>query len=159
MLTKGKVRVVCFFSKALVGIQLNWSVREKECFGIIYGVRLFEDLLDVSTGCTTAYMWEPHASEARQGGETTTGRTPIGSTTEAKHSNGEIRKDRGGDAQQQGEVASRSHDDWPNDHSVLSTVSVLLADEQDLLADQDSPVHVCVIQPIRGHPFEPHRPT
>lgn len=56
MLTKGKVRVVCFFSKALVGIQLNWSVRETECFGIIYGVRLFEDLLDVSTGCTTAYM-------------------------------------------------------------------------------------------------------
>jgi hypothetical protein len=34
--------VIRFFSKA----QLNWSVREKECFGIFYGVRLFEDLLD-----------------------------------------------------------------------------------------------------------------
>jgi hypothetical protein len=41
-----KVRVVRFFSKALVGPQLNWSVREKECYGLFYGVRLFEDLLD-----------------------------------------------------------------------------------------------------------------
>ena len=32
--------------QALVGPQLNWSVREKECYGIFYGVRLFEDLLD-----------------------------------------------------------------------------------------------------------------
>jgi len=46
MVTNGKVRVVRFFSKALIGPQLNWSVREKECFGIFYGVRLFEDLLD-----------------------------------------------------------------------------------------------------------------
>ena len=29
MLTNGKVRVVRFFSKALTGAQLNWSVREK----------------------------------------------------------------------------------------------------------------------------------
>ena len=46
MVTNGKVRVVRFFSKALVGAQLNWSVPEKECYGIFYGVRLFEDLLD-----------------------------------------------------------------------------------------------------------------
>ena len=46
MVTNGKVHVVRFFSKALVGPQLNWSVREKECYGIFYGVRLFEDLLD-----------------------------------------------------------------------------------------------------------------
>ena len=26
--------------------QLNWSAREKECNGIYYGVKLFEDLLD-----------------------------------------------------------------------------------------------------------------
>jgi len=30
MVTNGKVRVVRFFSKDLVGAQLNWSVREKE---------------------------------------------------------------------------------------------------------------------------------
>ena len=30
----------------MVGSQLNWSAREKECYGIYYGVRLFEDLLD-----------------------------------------------------------------------------------------------------------------
>ena len=48
MVTNGKVRVVRFFSKALVGAQLNWSVREKECYGIFYGIRLFEDLLDRS---------------------------------------------------------------------------------------------------------------
>ncbi len=46
MVTNGKVRVVHFYSKALTGAQLNWSVREKECYGIFYGVRLFEDLLD-----------------------------------------------------------------------------------------------------------------
>ena len=46
MVTEGKVRVVRFFSKALIGAQLNWSVREKECYGIFYGVRLFDDLLD-----------------------------------------------------------------------------------------------------------------
>ena len=43
MVTNGKVRVVRFFSKALIGPQLNWSVREKECYGIFYIVRLFED--------------------------------------------------------------------------------------------------------------------
>jgi hypothetical protein len=46
MVTNGRVRVVRFFSKALIGPQLNWSVREKECYGIFYGIRLFEDLLD-----------------------------------------------------------------------------------------------------------------
>ena len=46
MVTNGQVRVIRFFSKALVGAQLNWSAREKECYGIFYGVRLFEDLLD-----------------------------------------------------------------------------------------------------------------
>jgi RNase H-like domain found in reverse transcriptase len=46
MVTGGKVRVVRFFSKALIGAQLNWTVREIECYGIFYGVRLFEDLLD-----------------------------------------------------------------------------------------------------------------
>ena len=66
MVTNGTVRVVRFFStyledfimdhtclqekiyelKVLVGPQLNWPVREKECYRIFYGVRLFEDLLD-----------------------------------------------------------------------------------------------------------------
>ncbi len=46
MVTNGEVHVVRFFTKALTGAQLNWSVREKECYGIFYGVRLFEDLLD-----------------------------------------------------------------------------------------------------------------
>jgi hypothetical protein len=46
MVTNGKVRVVRFFSKALVTAQLNWSVIKKECYGIFYGVRLFENLLD-----------------------------------------------------------------------------------------------------------------
>jgi hypothetical protein len=46
MVTGGQVRVVLFFSKALIAAQLNWSVREKECYGIFYGVRLFEDLMD-----------------------------------------------------------------------------------------------------------------
>ena len=36
--TNGQTRVIRFFSKSLVG--------EKECYGIYYGVRLFEDLLD-----------------------------------------------------------------------------------------------------------------
>jgi hypothetical protein len=44
--TNGKVRVVRFFSKALVGAQLNWSTREKECYGINFGVKTFQDLLD-----------------------------------------------------------------------------------------------------------------
>ena len=46
MVTNWQVRVIRFFSKPLVGSQLNWSAREKECYGIYYGVRLFEDLLD-----------------------------------------------------------------------------------------------------------------
>ena len=46
MVTGGKVRVVRFFSKTLIGAQLNWSVREKEYYGIFYGVRLFEDKLN-----------------------------------------------------------------------------------------------------------------
>ena len=46
MITNHQLRVVRFFSKALVGSQLNWSAREKECYGIYYGVKLFEDLLD-----------------------------------------------------------------------------------------------------------------
>ena len=46
MVTSGQVRVIRFFSKSLLGSQLNWSVREKECYGIYYVVRLIEDLLD-----------------------------------------------------------------------------------------------------------------
>jgi hypothetical protein len=42
MVTNGQVRVIRFFSKSLIGSQLNWSARQKEC----YGVNLFEDLLD-----------------------------------------------------------------------------------------------------------------
>ena len=41
-----QVRVIRFFSKSLVGSQLIWSAREKECYGIYYGVKLFEELLD-----------------------------------------------------------------------------------------------------------------
>ena len=46
MVTNGKVRVIRYFSKALQGAQLNWSAREKKCYGIYYGVKQFEDLLD-----------------------------------------------------------------------------------------------------------------
>jgi len=46
MMTNGQVRVIRFFSKCLIGSQLNWSIREKVCYGIYYGVKLFEDLLD-----------------------------------------------------------------------------------------------------------------
>ena len=46
MVTNGQVRVIRFFSKSLIGSQLNWSAGEKECYGIYYGVKLFEDLLD-----------------------------------------------------------------------------------------------------------------
>ena len=46
MVTNGKVRVIRYFSKPLQGAQLNWSAREKECYGIYYGVKQFEDLLD-----------------------------------------------------------------------------------------------------------------
>ena len=37
MVTGGNVCVVRFFSKALIGAELNWSVQEKECYGIFYG--------------------------------------------------------------------------------------------------------------------------
>jgi len=40
MVTNGKVRPTRFYSKALTGSQLNWSAREKECYGIYYGVKL-----------------------------------------------------------------------------------------------------------------------
>ena len=40
-----QIRVIRFFSKSLVGSQLNLSAKEKECYGIYYGVKLFEDLL------------------------------------------------------------------------------------------------------------------
>ncbi len=46
MIVNHQVRVIRFFSKSLVGSQLNWSIREKECYGIYYGVKLFDDLLD-----------------------------------------------------------------------------------------------------------------
>ena len=46
MIEDHQVRVIQFFSKSLAGSQLNWSAREKECYGIYYGVKLFEDLLD-----------------------------------------------------------------------------------------------------------------
>ena len=46
MIVNHQVRVIRFFSKSLVGSQLKWSAREKECYGIYYGVKLFEDLLD-----------------------------------------------------------------------------------------------------------------
>jgi hypothetical protein len=46
MIVNHQVRVIRFFSKSLVGSQLNWSTREKECYGIYYGVKLFDDLLD-----------------------------------------------------------------------------------------------------------------
>ena len=41
MVTNGQVRVIRFFSKALVGAQLNWSAREKECYAIFYGGKSF----------------------------------------------------------------------------------------------------------------------
>ena len=47
MVTNGKVRVMRFFTEALVGAQLNWSTREKECYGICFGVKTFEDRLDI----------------------------------------------------------------------------------------------------------------
>ena len=42
MVTNGQIRVISFFSKSLTGSQLNWSATEKECYGIDYGVKLFE---------------------------------------------------------------------------------------------------------------------
>ncbi len=46
MVTNSKVRVIRFFSKALTGAQLNWSIREIECYVIYFGCKTFEDLLD-----------------------------------------------------------------------------------------------------------------
>jgi len=46
MVTNGRVRPITFYSKALTGSQLDWPAREKECYGIYYGVKLFEELLD-----------------------------------------------------------------------------------------------------------------
>ena len=43
MVTNGKVRVIRFFSKALTGAQLNWSTRKKECYGIYFGCKTFQD--------------------------------------------------------------------------------------------------------------------
>ena len=43
MVTNGQVRVVRFFSKSLVGSQLNRSAREKECYAIYYCVKLFDN--------------------------------------------------------------------------------------------------------------------
>ena len=42
----GKVSVICYFSKTFQGVQLNGSTREKECCGIYYAVKQFEDLFD-----------------------------------------------------------------------------------------------------------------
>ena len=38
--------MIRFFSKALTDTQLNWSTREKECYGIYFDCKTFEDLLD-----------------------------------------------------------------------------------------------------------------
>ena len=43
MVTNGKMQVIRYFSKALQGAQLNWSAREKECYGIYYGVNQLLD--------------------------------------------------------------------------------------------------------------------
>ena len=40
------VIVTRFFSKALTGAQLNWHTRGKDCYGIFFGVKLFEAELD-----------------------------------------------------------------------------------------------------------------
>ena len=36
---------VAFMSKNLTAAQLNWSVKEKECFAIVYALRKFEYML------------------------------------------------------------------------------------------------------------------
>jgi hypothetical protein len=46
MVTNGNVRVMRFFSEALTGAQLVWSTRETECYGIYFGCKTFEDLLE-----------------------------------------------------------------------------------------------------------------
>ena len=62
MVTNGQVLVIRFFSKSLIGAQLNWSAREKECYGIFYGLRLFEDLLDIAESLLNSEdgPYEPH---------------------------------------------------------------------------------------------------
>ena len=42
----GKVRVIRFLSKSLTGSQLNWSTIEKECYGLYWAVKMFEEYLD-----------------------------------------------------------------------------------------------------------------
>ena len=44
VLVHDQVRVIRFFSKSLVGSQLKWSAREKECYCIYYGVKLFDNI-------------------------------------------------------------------------------------------------------------------
>ena len=41
----GKIQVIICISKALVGAQLRWSVREKECYAIFYCLKVLEDIL------------------------------------------------------------------------------------------------------------------
>ena len=43
MIVDHQVRVIRFFSKSLVGSQFNWSAREKECYGIYYGLILLDN--------------------------------------------------------------------------------------------------------------------
>ena len=44
MIVNHLVRVIRFFSKSLVGSQMNKSAQEKDFYGIYYGVKLFEDI-------------------------------------------------------------------------------------------------------------------
>jgi len=39
------VQVIMCISKALIGAQLRWSVRGKECYGIFYCFKVLEDML------------------------------------------------------------------------------------------------------------------
>jgi hypothetical protein len=41
----GKIQVIMCVSKALTGAQLNWNMREKECYAIFYNFKVLEDLL------------------------------------------------------------------------------------------------------------------
>jgi len=41
----GLIQVIMCISKALVGAQLRWSVREKECYAIFYCLKVLEDML------------------------------------------------------------------------------------------------------------------
>ena len=40
------VQVIMCISKALVGAQLRWIVREKKCYGIFYCFKVMEDMLE-----------------------------------------------------------------------------------------------------------------